>query len=99
MSILGTAIDEITLFLMQESKLEHHEIRLSKLLSVNVTLKEALDLELTNYFSFISSLMRTNGINVRSLLNEMTDFNNRIESQLHKMIEEQVEAYHKLELD
>lgn len=46
-----------------------------------------MTLQLPNYFSYISHLIRTNGLNARSLLNEMTDFTNRIEVELHKLFE------------
>lgn len=58
-----------------------------------------MDLQLPNYYSYISHLIRSNGLNARSLLNEMTDFINRIEGELHKLFEEQVKVYRNMEDD
>lgn len=38
MAIVGAAIDQITTFLVQEKKLDKEEIKLSKLLSLSITL-------------------------------------------------------------
>lgn len=86
-SILGETIDQITTFIVQEKRLDKEELRLTKLLFLNITLEEAMNLQLPNYFSYISHLIRINSLNARSLLNEMTDFTNRIEGELHKLFE------------
>lgn len=86
-AIAGEAIDQITTYIVQEKRLDKEELRLTKLLSLSITLEEAMNLQLSNYFSYISHLIRANSLNARSLLNEMTDFINRIEGELHKLFE------------
>lgn len=95
-AIVGEAIDQITTFIVQEKRLDKEELRLTKLLSLSITLEEAMDLQLPNYLSYISHLIRSNGLNARSLLNEMTDFITRVEGELHKLFEEQVKVYRTL---
>lgn len=97
--IMGATLDEATIFLLQEGALEKEELRLLKLLSLSISLPEAMALQLTNYLSYISHLVRSKGINARSLLNVMTECIKNTEDQLHEEIEKQIEVYRNLEDD
>lgn len=55
-----------------------------------------MELQITNYLSYIAYLIRKYGINARNLLNMITEFIKNTEDQLHKEIEEQVKVYRSL---
>lgn len=97
--IIGTVVDQAVIHLVQEEALDKEELRLSKILSLSITLAEAMELQLTNYLSYISHLVRSHGLNARSLLNAITEFIKNIEEQLHKDIEKQVEVYRSMQDD
>jgi len=52
-------------------------MKLIKLLTLNITLEEAINTNLTNFLSFISKICQNKSGNLRFLLNEITDIINK----------------------
>jgi hypothetical protein len=75
-----------------------NENKLSKLLSLRVSLEEAMALQLTNHYSYIMELIREHSVSTaRNFLNQMTDQINRVEDMVHRLIEEEVKRYRELD--